>query len=185
MKRRLLTLSAVALSAGMSIMPICAEGEAPADSGETQITMYEAEDPSYTITIPSAVALDTKKNTQVPVTASGVKNLPEGKKISVTFAKGSGTYGRLYLEGKNPNGGNNYLMTLMISGTSKDFKCGALENQIVGMELASFTADGTEDFEMYPCAFDYPDANTDNLKIQKGVNYTGSMTYGIQVTDIQ
>ena len=34
------------------------------------------------------------------------------------------------------------MMTLYVKGTDGEFKMGALENQIKGMELASFTEDG-------------------------------------------
>lgn len=153
-------------------------------SAESTITMYQPFDPVYTVTIPETIAIDTKEITDIPVTASGVQHIPEGKKISVTLTKGSGTYGRLYLEAENPDGGKNFLMTLMIKGTDGEFKSGALEKQIKGMELAAFTEDGTQSFQMYPCAFDYPDSTNQNLVIQKGVQYSGSMTFGVELVDI-
>ena len=124
----------------------------------------------------------------VPITASDVKNIPEGKKITVTLQKGNGTYGRLYLVGDKMNGAKPYMMTLHIKGTSGDFKLGALEKQIKGMELVAFTEDGTANYEIYPCAQDYPDREGkegDNLAIQKGVHYTGWMDYGVGLTDIK
>ena len=65
---------------------------------------------------------------------------------------------------------------------------GALEKQIKGMELVAFTEDGTANYEIYPCAQDYPDREGkegDNLAIQKGVHYTGWMDYGVGLTDIK
>ena len=50
------------------------------------------------------------------------------------------------------------------------------------MELAAFTENGTMEYQMYPVAFDYPNG-TGNLAIQKGVHYTGSMTYGIELVN--
>ena len=47
----------------------------------------------YTITVPETVALSATENTQVPITASDVKYIPEGKKISVTLDRGNGTFG--------------------------------------------------------------------------------------------
>ena len=76
----------------------------------------------------------------------------------------------------------------VIKGTSGDFKLGALEKQIKGMELVAFTEDGTANYEIYPCAQDYPDREGkegDNLAIQKGVHYTGWMDYGVGLTDIK
>lgn len=155
-------------------------------SATSKITMFQPNDPVYTVTVPETIVLDTAKKTEVPITASDVAYIPEGKKITVTFAKGSGTYGRLYLQEVNKPEDEirkEYLMTLNIAGTDGVFKSGALEKQIIGMELASFTEDGTMNFQMYPCALDYP-GGTGNLAIQKGVQYEGSMTYGIALVDI-
>lgn len=155
------------------------------ESASSNLTMFQPNDPVYTVTVPETIAIDTKEVTNVPITASDVAYIPEGKKISVTLTKGSGTYGRLYLEevGKpDTEIRNNYLMTLDIKGTSGDYKSGALEKQIKGMELASFTEDGTMNFQMYPCAFDYP-GSTGNLAIQKGIHYAGSMVYGVALVD--
>ena len=68
-------------------------------SARTDLTLFVPNDPVYTVTVPETVALSATENTQVPVTASDVKYIPEGKKISVTLEKGNGTFGRLYLEG--------------------------------------------------------------------------------------
>ena len=76
-------------------------------------------------------------------------------------------------------------MTLGVKGTDGEFKSGALENQIKGMELAAFTQDGSMNYELRPAALDYPDSTNDNLVIQKGVHYTGYLTYGIELADIQ
>ena len=64
---------------------------------------------------------------------------------------------------------------------------GALENQIRGMELASFTEDGTMNYELRPAALNYriQPRGGGNLTIQKGVHYTGYLTYGIELADIQ
>lgn len=154
-------------------------------SARTDLTLFVPNNPVYTVTVPETVALSATENTQVPVTASDVKYIPEGKKISVTLEKGNGTFGRLYLEGTNEETGKEYKMTLYIKGTEGEFKMGALENQIKGMELASFTEDGTMNYELRPAALNYPDSTSDNLVIQKGVQYSGYLTYGIELTDIQ
>ena len=121
----------------------------------------------------------------MPVTASDVKYIPEGKKISVTFEKGNGTFGRLYLTGVNEETGKDYTLTLYIKGTEGEFKMGALENQIKGMELAAFTDNGTMNYELRPANLEFPDSTSDNLKVQKGVHYSASVTYGIELTDIE
>ena len=63
-------------------------------SGRTDLSLYVANDPVYTVTVPETVALSATENTQVPITASDVKYIPEGKKISVTLDRGNGAFGR-------------------------------------------------------------------------------------------
>ena len=185
MKKRIATALMTGIMAGMMITPVFA---ANTGTAHTDFSLYVPNDPVYTVTVPETVSLNAKEHTLVPITASDVKNIPEGKKITVTLQKGNGTYGRLYLVGDKLNGAKPYMMTLNIKGTSGDFKSGALEKQIKGMELAAFTEDGTANYEIYPCAQDYPThegKEGDNLAIQKGVHYTGYMDYGIVLTDIK
>lgn len=179
MKKIVLGIAAFAIAVFGSI-PVAANTTA----GRTDLSLYVANDPVYTVTVPETVQLSATENTQVPITASEVKNIPEGQKISVTLDRGNGNFGRLYLTGTNEETGKDYNMTLYIKGTDGEFKMGALENQIKGMELASFTDNGTMNYELRPAALNYPDSTNDNLKIQKGVHYSGYITYGIGLTDI-
>ena len=186
MKKRIAAAVMTSVMAGM--MMVTPTFAANTGSARTDFSLYVANDPVYTVIVPETVTLNAKEHTLVPITASDVKNIPEGKKITVTLQKGNGTYGRLYLVGDKMNGAKPYMMTLNIKGTSGDFKQGALEKQIKGMELVAFTEDGTENYEIYPCAQDYPDREGkegDNLAIQKGVHYTGWMDYGVGLTDIK
>lgn len=126
MKKRIVTLIAVLATSIMSITPVFA---ANTESGHTDITLFVPNDPVYTITVPETVAVNATEHTQVPITASDVKYIPEGKKISVTYQKGNGNFGRLYMQGTNEETGKQYLMTLQIKGTEGVFKSGALEKQ--------------------------------------------------------
>ena len=182
MKKAFTAAAAMAVAVISTVATVSA---ANTESVRTDLTLYVPNDPVYTITVPETVALSATENTQVPITASDVKYIPEGKKISVTLDRGNGTFGRLYLEGTNEETGKEYMMTLYVKGTEGEFKMGALENQIRGMELASFTEDGTMNYELRPAALNYPDSTADNLTIQKGVHYTGYLTYGIELADIQ
>ena len=182
MKKAFTAAAAMAVAVISTVATVSA---ANTESGRTDLTLYVPNDPVYTITVPETVALSATENTQVPITASDVKYIPEGKKISVTLDRGNGTFGRLYLEGTNEETGKEYMMNLYVKGTEGEFKMGALENQIRGMELASFTEDGTMNYELRPAALNYPDSTADNLTIQKGVHYTGYLTYGIELADIQ
>ena len=158
MKKRItIAIVTSAIAGTMMVTPAFA---ANTESAHTDLSLYIANDPVYTVTVPETVSLDAKEHTQVPITASDVQYIPEGKKISVTFQK----------------------------GTSGDFKSGALEKQIKGMELAAFTEDGTVNYEMYPCSQDYPQyegQEGSNLAIQKSVHYSAYVDYGIALEDIQ
>lgn len=190
------------LSAGLLTLVMCTgmTATAFADDAQTTFNLYVPNDPTYTITVPTTIDVSATEITKVPVTASDVSNLPEGKKISVTYKYGSSAFGRFGLDGgSNPEaGGKPYGMTMMLKGTGimgatgdpvkypneKGFESGANDHLIIGMELAAFTTDGEAYWETYPCAFDNTGYTDANLNIQKGVQYSGWMTYGIEIVDI-
>lgn len=150
--------------------------------GQSDINLYVPNDPIYTVTIPSAIELDGTAVTDVALSASDVQYIPEGKKISVTLTQGSGKYGRLYLAGTDETG-KERLMTLRIKGASDtEYKSGALEKQIKGMELVSFTDNGSASYQMYPASLDY-DKEDGNLHLYKGVEYKGYIVYGVALAD--
>ncbi len=185
MRRKVMAMAiATVLAGSMVAAPVSA---AVTTSGHTDFTMYVPNDPVYTVTVPETVEVSATEHTFVPITASDVKYIPEGKKISVTYQRGNGTMGRFYLEGVKEETGKTYLMTMMVKGTNGEFKSGALEKQLKGLELAAFTEDGTAQYEIYPRAFDYPqyEGKDSNLAIQKGVNYSAYIDYGIGLADVQ
>lgn len=166
------TMTAVCTTLVTGMMMITPAFAANTSTGHTDISLFVPNDPIYTVTVPEKVTLSATEHKQVPVIASDVQYIPEGKKISVTLKKGNGVYGRLYLTGDKNNGNKPYLMTIMIKG----------------MELASFTDNGTTNYEMYPVSQDYPEEQgkvDSNLAIQKGVHYTGWIDYGIGLYDIK
>ena len=116
--KRTMTAVCTTLVTGM-ITPAFA---ANTSTGHTDISLFVPNDPIYTVTVPEKVTLSATEHTQVPVTASDVQYIPEGKKISVILKKGNGVYGRLYLTGDKNNGNKPYLMTIMIKGTGDEFK---------------------------------------------------------------
>ena len=64
-----------------------------ASEAEQQLSITLTAEPEYSVTIPASVAMGNE-GTYVDVTASDVKNLPEGKKISVTIS-GTDKYNHL------------------------------------------------------------------------------------------
>ena len=185
MKKKILT---VILATAACLTSLTATAFAATNTTQSQISLYVPNTPTYTITIPETIALSATEHTKVSIVASDVENIAEDKKISVKVSKGSGYKGRLYLEGSEGdklNGNDPYQMTLEIKGTSGKEYSGALDsgkNKFKGVELVSFTENGTAEYEMWPCALDYTN-KTGNLAIQKGVHYQGYIDYSIQYVD--
>ena len=86
MKKILSIVLAVALCAAVTLTPAYAASadQSSEDAVSTEFTFELKNDPTYTVTVPSAVTLD-KDGTQVDITAENVANLG-AKKISVTLA---------------------------------------------------------------------------------------------------
>lgn len=172
------------LSAGLLTLTMCAAFTATAfaDEAQTTFNLYVPNDPTYTITVPATIQLNTEDITDVPVTASDVKYIPEGKEVSVTYKRGSGVFGRFYLTAENPDGGKALNHTLYIKGTDGEWKMGALEKKLIGTQLAAFTEDGTANYEVKPAHLEYP--NSASFDYVKGAEYSAWMTYGIELVDI-
>lgn len=82
MKKRIIALFMMAaVCAAVPGTALAAEQET---SQEQQISVTLTAEPEYTVTIPSSVSMGNE-GTYVDVTASDIRNLPEGKKISVTL----------------------------------------------------------------------------------------------------
>ena len=80
---------AILLSACTCLAFPAASMAAETDTASSQsISVTLTAEPEYTITIPESVSMGND-GTTVNVTASDVKNLPEGKKISATASDGS------------------------------------------------------------------------------------------------
>ncbi len=188
MKKKVLAMVlTVAASVSCLAAPVFAENTA---SAQTQFSLYIANDPTYTITIPEKITLSAAEKTPVTITASNVANIEDGKKVSVKVKKGSGSKGKLYLTGDqtNPNTNSAYTMTLCFTDSSGNRQFGAG----VGFkkkEVASFTADGEQSFNIWPYSLECDEAtqssSNGNLTIQKGVHYTGYMDYTIEYVDAE
>lgn len=96
MKKKFVAMMLAAVSLLTCATPAFA---ANTGSAHTDFTLYVANDPVYTITVPETVSLNPTEHTFVDITASDVQYIADDKKISVKVSKGSGTYGRLYLQG--------------------------------------------------------------------------------------
>lgn len=127
-------------------------------------------DPTYTVTIPSAVTL-SKNGTQVDVVAENVANL-DGQRVSVTIAGTDAYRNQMVLAGKSENGINQSLRYSITTSSGEFIETLGNGKDILGKELVSFTEDGTASFTVTPVIAKASARN---------VTYTGSMTYGIEL----
>lgn len=131
-------------------------------------------DPAYTITIPEAVTIE-ENGTQVDIKAENVANLG-GKKVSVTLAGTDYFRNQMVLEGEAataPRKTSIRYQFILADGTVLETKG---TDTATGTELVSFTEDGTKSYTVKPVIVP--------AQIRKGVTYSGSVTYGIELKDI-
>lgn len=163
---------AVVSASAISASAVSAD-QSSLESLGTEWTFELKNDPTYTVTIPSAVAL-SQNGTQVDITAENVANL-DGQRVSVTIAGTDAYRNQMVLEGKDSKGMNKSLRYSITTAEGERIETNLTENA-VGKELASFTEDGTVSFTVAPIIA--PSST-------KGVTYSGSMIYGIELVDAQ
>ena len=169
-------LSAFAVAAVLTIstftLPVHAEENTT--SASTEFSYVQKNEPTYTLTIPSALAL-SKDGTALNIEAKDVADL-DGKKVSVTIVGTDYYRNQLVLQAK----------------TSKPTYTGTIRYQLIaadgnviettgndtatGTELASFTDNGTVTYTAKPVL-------DPRMNIEPGVYYTETMTFGIGLTE--
>ena len=144
-------------------------------STDTAFTFEYKYDPTYTVTIPSEVALTTE-GTPVEIKAENVDHL-DGKKVSVTIAGTSAYRNQMVLEGKTETGSNASIRYQFVMPDETVIETTGGKNQVNGVEVASFTEDGTSTFTVKPVL-------NGSSSIKKGVTYTGTMTYAVSLAEV-
>ena len=176
MKKKILSLAfAAVLCVTATAIPAYAATADQNSEGSlaTEFTFEMKNDPTYTITIPEAIAMD-KDGTPVDIKAENVANL-DGKKISVTLAGTDYFRNQMVLEGEVESGPRTSMryQFVLADGTVLETKG---QDTATGTELVSFTEDGTASYTVRPVIVP--------TQIKKGVTYKGSVTYGIELKDI-
>ncbi len=145
-------------------------GSMAAEKSSQNITVVLTAEPEYTVTIPESVTMGNE-GAFVDVKASGVKNIPDGKKISVTIAETSGYKNQMVLEAATTPRTSIRYQIISESGEliETNVSTGAVG---VGKEVVSFTENGTKQYQIKPVI-------AGNYKY--GVEYTGSITFGIEL----
>lgn len=139
-------------------------------ASQQEISVTLTAEPEYTVTIPSSVTMGND-GTTVNVTAENVKNLPEGKRISVSIVGTSGYKNQMVLEAQtSPRTSIRYQI---ISETGELIETNVSTGAVgVGKEVVSFSEAGTKQYEIRPVIAG---------RYEYNVPYTGSITFGIQI----
>lgn len=131
-------------------------------------------EPTYTVTIPTSLALSDEGNA-LEIKASNVKNM-DGKKVSVTINGTNYFRNQMVLQGKTSKSSYSSTMRYQLIAADGTVIETTGTDTATGTELAAFTEDGTVTYTAKPVA-----ATMTN--IETGVTYSGTMTFGISVTE--
>ncbi|BBF41346.1 hypothetical protein lbkm_0020 [Lachnospiraceae bacterium KM106-2] len=155
---------------------LCMAASAPACAAETtEFSYLEENEPTYTVSIPASVQM-TKEGSDLTIKASDVAYL-DGKKISVTIAGTDGYINQMVMEGDTTSPVYSSSLRYQILKGDQVIETTGKKNQVVGVELASFTGNGKETLKVKPVI------DGTGRRVEKGVTYTGTMTYGIDLVD--
>ena len=182
MKKKILSIAlTMALCATAALTPAyaaTADQDDLKESLSTQFTftMEEAapNNPTYTITIPETVTI-AEAGTAVNIKAENVANLG-GKKISVTLAGTDYFRNQMVLEGEAATAPRKTSIRYQFVLADDTVLETTGQDTATGTELVSFTEDGTKSYTVKPVIVP--------AQIKKGVTYSGSVTYGIELKNI-
>lgn len=138
----------------------------------TDFTFILKNEPTYTVTIPSSLTI-SKEGTQMDIVAEDVAYL-DNQKISVTIVGTDAYRNQMVLEGNTTSGPRTSMRYQLVKEDGTVIETLGGKDEVVGVELASFTEDGTVSLTVLPVI----------SNLQKNVVYSGSMTYGISLVDV-
>ena len=174
MKKILAILMASAMCAVTAISASAATvDQTSSENVETSYTFEYKYDPVYTVSIPSSVEL-SKDGTQVEITAENVNYL-DNQKVSVTIAGTNYYRNQMVLDGNTTSGPKPSMRYQIILPDETVIETTGGKNQVNGVEVASFTEDGTATFTVKPVI-------AGNVK--QGVTYSGTMTYAVGLAEV-
>lgn len=176
MKKLITAICGVALCAATAVSASAATvNQTTEGSAETSFSFEYKYDPEYTVTIPSEVELTTE-GANVEIEAENVAHL-DNKKVSVTIAGTNAYRNQMVLSGKTEDGKQASLRYQFIMPDESIIETTGGKDQVNGVEVASFTEDGTVSFAVKPVL-------NGSSSIKKGVTYTGTMSYCVALADI-
>ena len=173
LQKSIITLAiAATLSASVFTLPALAADNTQAS---TQFTYTKQNDPTYTVSIPSSLSL-TDEGTPLTITASDVAYL-NGKKVSVTIAGTNYYRNQLVLSAKTSKPSYTDTIRYQLIGPSNNVIETTGQDTATGTELVSFTDNGTVTYTAKPVIV------SKGQNLEPGVNYTGTMTFGIGLVE--
>lgn len=176
MKKLISIIAALAMCTTAAVSASAATIDQTTDtSADTTFTFEYKYDPTYTVTIPSEVQL-TAEGTPVEIKAENVDHL-DGKKVSVTIAGTDYYRNQMVLSGKTESGSQASMRYQFIMPDESVIETTGGKDQVNGVEVASFTEDGSTSFTVKPVL-------NGSSSIKKGVTYTGTMTYAVALADV-
>lgn len=176
MKKFLSIAAALAMLAATAVSVSAAEVTPQTEVNASTSFSYEYKfNPSYTVTIPSQVTLTTE-GSPVEIKAENVANL-DGKKVSVTIAGTDYFWNQMVLTGESEKAAKPTLRYQFIMPDESVVETTGTKDQVNGVELASFTEDGSTIFTVKPVL--------NNPSTPKGIKYTGTMTYAVALVDAE
>ncbi len=166
--------AAILLMSALAVMAVPMGAMAAENGQEQQISVTLTAEPKYTVTIPASVSMGNE-GTYVDVTASDVENLPEGKKISVTIAGTDKYRDQMIVEAETSP--RTSLRYQIISDDGELIETNASTGAVgVGKEVVSFDGNETKQYQIKPVIAG---------RYEYGVAYTGSITFGIELADVE
>lgn len=171
--KKIAALSAAAMMC-LSMSAFAASTTEPIKDRSTTFTYEHKNEPTYTVTVPAAVAL-TDEGTKMDFVASNVKYL-DGKKISVKVESTDAYKEQMVLKCRENNGTMRYQLVLEDDSI---VETNAGQGIVaVGKELVSFTKNGTKTITARP-------ADNSGSSSYKVGSYSGIMNYSISLEDAE
>lgn len=145
-----------------------------AQDASTEFSFVKKNDPTYTVSIPSSLAL-SEEGTPMTIEAKDVAYL-DGKKVSVTVAGTNYYRNQLVIQARTSKPSyTGVIRYQLISPDNKVYETKG-DDTVTGTELASFTENGTVIYTVKPVLYD-------KINLEPGLKYTGTMNFGISLTD--
>lgn len=174
MKRKIALIMALLMLAGNASLVSATDVNEDGGEASTQFTFEYKNDPTFIVTIPESVTL-TNEGTNFTISAENIANL-DSRKVSVKIAGTDKFRNQMLLEGKSDDGRNASIRYQLVLEDGTVIETTGGKDQVNGVELAAFTEDGSVDLTVKPVLA----ASSATIK---GVTYTGSMTYLIELVD--